>query len=270
MQIEKNTSGDFFCFVRVLSSCIVALFLANAYLLKSIFSLKEEEGLEVFLNKRFSLKEKTFGQDFFELLGDFYYWVLKNLISRTVAFIWLGKLHGSENIPKEVPFLIVPNHQSYLDFLLIIWIFRKSGRLKFFIKESYFDNLFWNFFLVPMGQLRADAESIRRAMKLLREEKMPVVLFPEGKRTENGEIEELTGGLFVIARKNPALKLVPVGISGAFEAWPRQKRFPRFSKKIEISIGKPILLVDFEKKGCEKGYFLAEIQNILEQLIVKT
>lgn len=270
MQLEKRTKREFPDLARALLDWIAVIFWTNYYLVKSLFSAKEEEGLEVFLQKKFVFKEKTFYQGFLEFLGAFYYWVMKNVISRLVAFFWLGRVDGDENIPKEGPFLIVPNHQSYLDFMLIIWIFRKSGNLKFFIKSSYFDNRFWNFFLVPLGQLRADSGSIKKAIRTLQTEKTPIAMFPEGKRTENGEIGELSGGLAIIARKFPELKIVPVGISGAFEIWSRHKKFPGIPKRsVEISIGNPVSWADFEEKGKEEQ-FSAEIQGILKQLIVKT
>lgn len=269
MQLEKHTKSENPGILGVLSDGIKVLILANYYLVASFFSSKEE-GLEVFLQRKLALKEKTRRQKPFRFLGGFYSWVLRNIISRTAAFCWLGKVDGGENIPKEGPFLIVPNHQSYLDFMLIIWVFRKSNNLKFFVKPNYFDKRLWNFFLAPMGHLRADSGSLRRAIRILQEEKTPIALFPEGKRTENGEIGELSGGLAVIARKIPDLKLVPVGVRGAFGVWSRHKKLPRPPKRsVKISIGNPISWEDFKKKG-EKEQFSAEIQGIWKQLIAKT
>ncbi len=202
-------------------------------------------------------------QSNFTLVGRIYYSVLKNFFARIFAWIWLCKVKGEENIPKEGAFLIAPNHQSYLDFLLIIFVFRKSINLTFFIKKPYFNKLIWKHFLVQMGQIMADRRSIGKAISLLRDGQAPVVLFAEGTRTSTGEIGELNRSLAVIAEKIPDLKIIPVGIVGAFEAWPAGQKFPRLGKKIKISIAKGVSFADI---GGDKAYFLGKIKRGLTSL----
>ncbi len=177
----------------------------------------------------------------FNFLGVIYYWLLKNLVTRLVAFVWLCKVNGQENVPVGGNFLILANHQSYLDFLLLIFVFRKSPNLVFFIKDDYFNKRLWRFALLAMGQLSADKLSLKKASKILREGQGPVVIFPEGTRTRTGELNEINPGFTVITKSVPGLFILPVGIKGAFEVFPPNKRTPIFERKVEISIGAPYL-----------------------------
>jgi len=65
-----------------------------------------------------------------------------------------------------------------------------------------------------------------------------VLLFPEGTRTNDGEVASLKAGFCVLARR-AKVPLVPVGIEGAFHAWPRNQKLPR-PTRICVKFGMPI------------------------------
>ena len=71
-----------------------------------------------------------------------------------------------------------------------------------------------------------------------------VLIFPEGTRSSDGEMNRLKPGFCAIARRSQA-PLVPVGIDGAYQAWPRKQRWPSLSI-IHIIIGEPIRPAEFE------------------------
>jgi len=62
-----------------------------------------------------------------------------------------------------------------------------------------------------------------------------VLIFPEGTRTHDGEVGTLKSGFCGVTRRSHA-PLVPVGIDGAFQAWPRSAKLPRFGR-IAVVIG---------------------------------
>lgn len=197
--------------------------------------------------------------------GKVYYWILKNIVSRLVVFLWVRQICGQENIPDGGPFLVVPNHQSYLDFMLVIFAL-KVKKLIFFIKAPYFDIPLWKFFLVPMGQIRADGRSIGKSIEFLTKEKLPVVLFAEGTRTTTGRVGIAYPGFGIIASKISTLKVLPVGISGPFEIWPWNRKFPKLSgRKVKISIGAPITFSEF---GRNKENFSSMIMEEIKQLTI--
>jgi 1-acyl-sn-glycerol-3-phosphate acyltransferase len=65
-----------------------------------------------------------------------------------------------------------------------------------------------------------------------------LVIFPEGTRTTDGRVQPFHAGALLAARMTKA-PIVPLGIRGAFEAWPRTAKWPR-PKRISIRFGAPI------------------------------
>ena len=56
-----------------------------------------------------------------------------------------------------------------------------------------------------------------------------MLIFPEGTRTHDGEVAPLKPGFIAVARRS-RVPLVPVGLDGAYQAWPRTSRLPRPSR----------------------------------------
>jgi 1-acyl-sn-glycerol-3-phosphate acyltransferase len=65
-----------------------------------------------------------------------------------------------------------------------------------------------------------------------------VLLFPEGTRTHDGSVLPLQPGFCVLARRGN-VTMLPVGIDGAFDAWPRTAKLPTASR-IHVCIGEPL------------------------------
>ena len=65
-----------------------------------------------------------------------------------------------------------------------------------------------------------------------------VLVFPEGTRTVDGEVGPFKPGICSIARRGKTI-LLPVGIDGAYDAWPRRRKLPR-TGRIHVCVGIPI------------------------------
>ena len=65
-----------------------------------------------------------------------------------------------------------------------------------------------------------------------------VLIFPEGTRTSDGRVAPLKPGFCALVRRT-SVPLIPVGLAGAYEAWPRSRKLPR-PRRIRIVIGPPI------------------------------
>ena len=200
--------------------------------------------------------------------GKFYFFCLKNFFCRFVSWLWVSKIEGMKNIPKKGPFLIVSNHQSYFDFMLLTFTFRKIRFLQGFIKDAYFDVPPLNFFLRDLAQIRVDRsrkiESISKAIEILNEGHV-VVLFPEGTRTRTGEVGKFHRGLSLIGKELTNLPVIPVGISGANKIWPRNLSAPRFlaGRKVKVCIGSPMRYSDC---GHDEKAFIMMIKESVEKL----
>jgi cytidylate kinase len=150
--------------------------------------------------------------------------------------------HGGENIPAEGPVIVVSNHLSYLDPPVLGLMIKR--RLNFMAKGELFDIpiLSWlirhlKTFPVKRGQV--SLVTMRRTLKLLVRGEV-VLIFPEGMRSPNGQLQEPMPGVGILAWQSKA-SVVPALIVGSNKALPLRARFLRF-RKIDVYFGKPINL----------------------------
>lgn len=140
-------------------------------------------------------------------------------------------IKGKENIPANGPFIIAPNHESFLDGPIVTsglsWNTIKNTY--FYATEEHFNTAAkrsiagqCNVILMKMTNLK---DSIQHMAQVLRAGKN-LMIFPEGRRTNTGEMGEFKK-TFAILAKELQVPIVPVRISGAFEALPRHKSVPR-------------------------------------------
>jgi 1-acyl-sn-glycerol-3-phosphate acyltransferase len=162
------------------------------------------------------------------------------------------RLFGRENIPKEGPFIVASNHQSYLDPVLCGGPLRRP--MTYLARESLFKHWFFgpairSVSAIPLKQGEGDLSTVRTVIKLLKEGK-GVCLFPEGTRTEDGRITAFKAGLGLLCRKGNA-PIIPTVIDGAFECWPRNKKM--FScGSIWVQFGQTVTTRQAKEMGDDK------------------
>lgn len=138
------------------------------------------------------------------------------------------KVDGLHHIPARGGALIVCNHQSYLDPILMNVRLRRP--LSYLAKAELFDNAFMNWLLrsvgaFPVHQGAGDVGAVRQSIRRLREGWL-LNIYPEGARTPTGEIGRIEKGVALIDRR-AHVPVIPAVICGAFEAWPCYRRFPK-------------------------------------------
>jgi 1-acyl-sn-glycerol-3-phosphate acyltransferase len=175
------------------------------------------------------------------------------------------RVYDRQNVPKKGPFLLVSNHQSFLDPLFCgVFI---SRPLSFLARESLFSKRLFGGLIssvsaIPVKQGQADLSAMRTVISKLKQGR-GVCLFPEGTRTTDGRIAPFKGGLGLLARRADA-PIVPVVIDGAFECWPRHKKVFSPFKDIAVCYGKAITA---EQTRQMKDKQLAELlTNTLHQM----
>jgi len=135
---------------------------------------------------------------------------------------------------------VLSNHQSHLDPPLIG--VASNRRLNYLARETLFRFAPFAWFIRSVGSIPIDREGsglsgLKETLKRLRQGGA-VVIFPEGTRSRDGEVAPLKPGFSALARR-ANVPLVPVGIEGAFAAWPRRRKFP-LPAPIAIVFGPPL------------------------------
>lgn len=159
------------------------------------------------------------------------------------------RMRGGRNMPTTGPALLVANHQSYLDPPLIGLVARRPLvylARKTLFRNRYFAALIRSFNAVPIDQEGVGKEGIKTILAQLQIGRA-VVVFPEGERTPHGKMLPLKAGVHLLIKRTQA-PIVPVGIAGAYDAWPRWRKFPLPAPlcwparpgTISISLGKPL------------------------------
>lgn len=153
-------------------------------------------------------------------------------------------IEGLEHLPVEGPFILAPNHQCYLDGAIALAGLR-GNRLRnsyFYATEEHVRGTFRkymartnNVILMERGDLK---NSILRLAEVLKRGKN-LVIFPEGSRTRDGKMLPFKK-TFAILSSELQIPIIPVCISGAFEAMPRGQRFPK-ALPIKVQYLPPIL-----------------------------
>ena len=170
------------------------------------------------------------------------------LIAKGLAkfFFWFSGMRvtvkGTHNYPLDYNCVLVANHQSLLDILLLMAFIPK--RLIFFAKKELRHVPILNWGLIHMGHVFVDREKASKALQQLEkmeiklEQNLNVVVFPEGTRTVNGEVSEFKRGAFHLAAKMKK-PVVPCYIKGTFNILKKDKLIVH-PGKITLVIGEPI------------------------------
>ena len=181
------------------------------------------------------------------------------------------QVEGAENLPQQGPYLICPNHQSYLDGVLVCSVFPYRV-----IRELF--SLGWA--RVLTGRLTSvlarlihavpiDSNSnILRAMQIsavgLRAKKI-LLIFPEGGLSLNGELQPFKPGAAILAGELH-VPVVPVAIKGSFDIWSKGGDSIRLAA-VKIGIGRPMDLRIPAQETNNRGERYAEAVQELERQV---
>ncbi|PMH32840.1 acyl-phosphate glycerol 3-phosphate acyltransferase [Vibrio lentus] len=177
----------------------------------------------------------------------FFTWVVTHTMYRV-------KHKNLHNLPEKGGALIVCNHVSYMDALLLSAVCPRL--IRFVMEEDYAKLPPLRRFLKRAGVIPISAtnrSSIRNAFKEVERalhEGHIVCIFPEGKLTSDGEVAEFMRGMELIIRRSP-VPVIPMALKGLWGSYFSRfkgsacKGLPnRFWTKIEIEAGRPILPKD--------------------------
>jgi 1-acyl-sn-glycerol-3-phosphate acyltransferase len=149
------------------------------------------------------------------------------------------KIYGRENLIEDGPAIYASNHASYLDPPLVGVACRKE--VFYLARKTLFEKpvlgpLLPRINCIPVDRDRGDVGAVRTLLRLLKEGKR-VVVFPEGTRSKDGNLQPARAGLGLIIAKSLA-PVVPVRVFGSYAALPRSGGI-HFAP-ITLVVGKPI------------------------------
>jgi len=161
------------------------------------------------------------------------------------------KVTGQENIPQDGPFIIVANHSSLLD-PIILGV--SIEPIIIFVAAAYLFEIRWLGYLLRKAnsipiQRENDIKAIKQALKILQQDGI-LGIFPEGGIDRQKNNLPVRAGAAYLATK-VGVPIVPIKIKGADKVLPRGAKFIRSLNKIEVKIKKPIFCSRHTNKNKE-------------------
>lgn len=174
-------------------------------------------------------------------------WSTLQTIFYPIFHLWLGlRAHGHDRLEKEDGALILANHQSFLDPLVIGMPLRRP--VSFLARHSLFPVpvvgwVLTNTHVMSINQQAASSNSLRDTIQRLNDGWL-VGIFPEGSRSQTGAMGELKPGFAAILRRSKR-PVYPVGIAGAYQALPLGGWFVK-PRRVCVVFGEPLMPEELE------------------------
>jgi 1-acyl-sn-glycerol-3-phosphate acyltransferase len=145
-----------------------------------------------------------------------------------------------QRMPDEGPVLICANHQGYLDPVLVGVAFQR--RQNFLARKTLFGFAPFAWLIETLGAVPIEREGtgiggLKESLRRLKRGES-LLIFPEGRRSSDGQLQPLQPGFIALARRGKATVL-PVAIAGSFQVWPRHALLPQ-SAPVVVWVGEPV------------------------------
>jgi 1-acyl-sn-glycerol-3-phosphate acyltransferase len=162
-----------------------------------------------------------------------------------------------DRIPRDGPLIIAANHASNFDPVVLgSWLTPRLGRrLHWLGKRELFDwpIVGWlarNGGVHPVDRGAADIDAFRLAKRILDEDQV-LFVFPEGTRSPDGALQEARDGVALLALRTGAT-IVPIGIGGSNQVWPKGQRFPHPGGHVTVRVGEPFRIEEELPAGTDR------------------
>ncbi|MGE3974655.1 MAG: MFS transporter [Bdellovibrionales bacterium] len=194
----------------------------------------------------------------------FFVWIFANLLYRL-------KVNGLHNIPRDTAAVLVCNHVSFVDWLVIAGGIQRPVRFVMdhsYAKAPFIKYLFRHAKVIPIASRKEDANAMEKAFELvskeLREGEL-VCIFPEGKITRDGNLNPFRPGIERIVKETsvPVIPMALIGLWGSFFSFKDglfSKNTHRFWARVQLDISAPIP---------PERVTAAGLQQVVSQMIIK-
>ncbi len=170
------------------------------------------------------------------------YWIFLRFAQLVARMVFSLQVIGREHLPKSGGYLLAMNHGSYLD-PPVAALAADPRPIHFLARKTLLNwpilgPIFPRLNVVPVDQERPDMSALKNVIRLLRAGETTIV-FPEGARTLDGELQPAQPGIGLIIAKT-LVPVVPMRVFGAFEAFPPGSSRVR-AHPITVKIGEPLV-----------------------------
>ncbi len=185
------------------------------------------------------------------------------------------RVKGLQNLPSNGPYIITPNHTSYIDGfaiaaalpLRLFWNLYSIGW------QTYFTGGLLSLFarlahVIPIDRETYLQKALKMAGYVIRKGKS-LLVFPEGGRSYNGELMEFKKGVGILSIELN-IPVIPTYIEGSFDVLPKGKILPKIHR-VKVIFGRPLYHfdIDFSKKPDDIDnyqFFVNELREKVKML----
>jgi len=182
-------------------------------------------------------------------------------------FRW--RVYGAEYVPVNGGVILASNHASFLDPPLVGSGVKRG--INYLARESLFrfpgiGALLRSWSAVPVDRDGGGAKGLKIILDRLLAGN-GIVLFPEGTRTRDGQLQPARSGIGLTVIKSNA-PVVPVRVFGTFEAYGRHVKFPR-PVRVTVKYGRPLNFeaLRAEAKTCDKPRLKEIYQQVADEIM---
>jgi 1-acyl-sn-glycerol-3-phosphate acyltransferase len=193
-------------------------------------------------------------------------WIFFRTVYATY-FHW--RVFNPERVPETGPVILASNHASFIDPPLVGAGLKRG--INYLARESLFrfpgvGALLHSWQAVPVDREGGGAAGLKAILDRLLAGG-GIILFPEGTRTSDGQLQPARSGIGLVVVKSAA-PVVPVRVFGTYAAYGRHIKFPR-PRRISVKYGEPMLFKASraEAKNCSKPRLKELYQEIANEIM---
>jgi 1-acyl-sn-glycerol-3-phosphate acyltransferase len=180
---------------------------------------------------------------------------------------WKINIQGEDNFDPEIPTIFIANHQSFLDMALT---YHLPWQMKWVSKRSLAMIPVMGWLVWLTGHLtinRKSKSALKRLDNLVQplRDKIPVMIFPEGTRTLDGNLKRFKNGAFLLAKEHN-FNVQPMVLDGGHIAMKSGSKVVDPKVNFTISVLKPIKTSDFKDLNTLKDHAYELIEKELQQI----
>ena len=186
------------------------------------------------------------------LIGRFGHAVWWSWVSLHLRLLERVAVTGGEHLPTEPPFVLVSNHSSHLDALVLATLLPRRVRPCTFPVAAG-DTFFTTpvraalsaglMNALPMWRRSVGRHAIADLRERLLGQPCGLILFPEGTRSRTGRMSPFKPGLGMLVAGRP-VPVIPCRLWGTAEAWPATAKMPLTGRAIRAAVGPPLRFDD--------------------------